>query len=176
MKRKIVHADIVEVTADVLIYSTNTRLALTGGVASALLGKFGIGVQIVLHGESLGTGRQMAEVGDVFVTSIVGSPWKNVFHTIATDEIYHTEEDAVRSILRACFRKCAASSDLQTIVCSALGTGYGDLDLATFLTIAHQVCDEFDRSGIVSFSVVVRESDEFKTLCDAGTRIGSWIH
>lgn len=174
MKRYIIHADIVTVEADALIYSTNVRLALTGGVGAALVREYGIGIQIALQDQSLGTGRQLADVGEVFTTWIAGAPWKRVFHAIATDEQYHTEAARVRAILRACFRRCEESNDLRTIVCSVLGAGYGDLDPCAFLLISNQVCDEFDYGAITSFAVVVHDPEEYALLVDASTRLRDW--
>lgn len=70
MKRRILHADITKIASDAMIYSTNVRLTLTGGVGAALFREFGVGVQIDLHNSPLGTGRELAEVGDVFETQI----------------------------------------------------------------------------------------------------------
>src|SRR4051812_17273539 len=107
MKKQVVCANIVEIASDALIYSTNVRLALTGGVGLALLRKFGIGVQIELQSKSLGTGRQLAEVGEIIESKIAGGPWRHVFHTVATDEVYHTEPAIVRSILQRCLKRSA---------------------------------------------------------------------
>jgi O-acetyl-ADP-ribose deacetylase (regulator of RNase III) len=171
----LVHNDIAEVTADALIYSTNIRLALTGGVGAALLRKFGIGMQIQLQDASLGSGRQMAEVGEVFETCVGGSPWKRIFHTIATDELYRTDPGVVENILRGCLHRCALAGDIHSVVSSALGAGYGDLDIATFVQIASRVCGEFHGSSIQNFSLVVFDQDEFNSVCEIASKYGAWI-
>jgi O-acetyl-ADP-ribose deacetylase (regulator of RNase III) len=164
MKRQIICSDIVEVPSDALIYSTNVRLTLTGGVGAALLKKFGFPVQIGLQNQSSSSGRHLAEVGDIIENKIAGGPWKKVFHTIATDEMYHTDPDVVRSILKRCFRRCAENGDVLSVTCSALGSGYGDLDLAVFATIAEETCRQFDSSVIESFSIVSCDSAECDVL------------
>jgi O-acetyl-ADP-ribose deacetylase (regulator of RNase III) len=174
MKRTIRCADIVTVRSDAMIYSTNVRLALTGGVGAALVKQYGIGVQIDLQDQSLGTGRQMADVGEVIETRITDAPWKRVFHTIATDELYHTAPSSVRDILRTCFKKCAASASIKTITCSALGTGYGNLELPAFMAIADEVSRDFMGSGFSSFTVVVRDSAEYQVLCDFIGHTDGW--
>ena len=164
MKRSIVCADIVEVPSDALIYSTNVGLMLTGGVGAALLRKFGVRTQIDLQSRSIGTGRQLAEVGEIIQSPIAGAPWKKVFHTIATDEAYRTDPIVVRSILKRCLKICAEATDVKTITCSALGAGYGDLDLVLFASMAEELCREFDDSPIDGFSVVSYDPKECETL------------
>ena len=175
MQRHILHSDIVDVPADAMIYSTNIRLTLTGGVGVALLKKFGIGVQIALQNASVGTGRHMAEVGDVFETTISAAPWKKVFHTIATDELYHTNAEVVRSILQRCLRRCLELDHVRNITCSAIGSGYGDLDLHVFASIAEDVCSQFEHTALNTFSIVSFDVSDYKKICEAASSVGRWI-
>lgn len=174
MNRSITQGNIIDVPADALVYSTNVQLMLTGGVGAALLARFGIHVQIDLQSRSLGGGRQLADVGEVLETQISGSPWKHVFHTIATNEAYHTEPDVVRSVLRSCLRRSVQAGDVASIVCSALGTGYGDLDLARFIQIAEEVCREFDNSPLQDFAIVCRDAAECEALRRGAVGFGGW--
>ncbi len=175
MKRHIVCADIIHIASDAMIYSTNVRLTLTGGVGAALFRAFGVGVQIDLQTRSPGTGRELAEVGDVIESPIPGSPWKRVFHTIATSELYHTDPAVVARILRRCLARCAASDDLRKITCSALGTGYGDLELPHFFQICDEVCTEFDGSPLEEFVIVIQDQAEFETLLRTAGAAKGWI-
>jgi O-acetyl-ADP-ribose deacetylase (regulator of RNase III) len=174
MKKRVELGDITGWSADALIYSTNVRLARTGGVGAALLKRFGISVQIELQGKSLGTGRELAEVGDVFTTSISGAPWKRVFHTVATSELYHTQAATVRAILQNCLRSCAASSDVRSVVCSALGSGYGDLEPADFLSIVDEVLDDLVATQIEDFTVVEFDQRQYLNLSDAAGKLRGW--
>src|SRR4051794_37670469 len=124
MERLVINANIVEVEADALVYSTNTQLALTGGVGAALMKKCGWGIQSDLQSCSPGTGRQMAEVGDVFETQSPDHPWKIIFHTVATDELYHTDPSTVSRILKRCVRRCAELGNIKSLITSPLGSGY----------------------------------------------------
>ena len=164
MKHRILCADITQVASDAMIYSTNLRLTLTGGVGAALFREFGVGVQIDLQSQSPGTGRELAEVGQCIETHIPASPWKRVFHTIATTELYHTDPAVVTSILRHCLKRCAASKDLRKITCSALGTGYGDLELADFFHLCDSVCTEFSGTPLEEFTIVSQSRAEFEIL------------
>lgn len=127
-------------------------------------------MQIALQNQSPGSGRHLAEVGDIIENKITGGPWKKVFHTIATDEIYHTDPAVVRSILLRCFRRCVESGDVLSITCSALGSGYGDLDLAVFGAIAEDTCRQFDDSCIERFSIVSCDPAECNVLRNAAAR------
>jgi O-acetyl-ADP-ribose deacetylase (regulator of RNase III) len=130
--RKVIHkADAVEVGGDAFLYSTNTQLALTGGVGASLRARFGMEIQQELHRTA--KGRTVA-VGDVFETSLPGLPWHCIFHAIATDEVYHTDPEVVSRILRRCFDRCGEFR-YSRLVTSALGTGYGDLDVSDFVRI-----------------------------------------
>lgn len=174
MKRRILCADITQIASDAMIYSTNVRLTLTGGVGAALFRAFGVGVQIDLQTRSPGTGRELAEVGDIIETHIPGSPWKGVFHTIATSELYHTDAAIVARILRRCLARCAASDDLRKITCSALGTGYGDLELPHFFQICDAVCTEFDGSPLQEFAIIIQNQTEFETLRHTAEAAKGW--
>jgi O-acetyl-ADP-ribose deacetylase (regulator of RNase III) len=173
MERLIINANIVDVKADALIYSTNVQLVLTGGVGAALMQKCGWGIQNDLLSCSPGSGRRMAEVGDVFETRSAEYPWKIVFHTVVTNELYHTQPDTVLRVLRRCVRRCAELEDIKSVVTSPLGAAYGDLDLEPFVRIADQVCDLFDQSTIQTFSIVCRDVEEFDKLKNATKNINS---
>ena len=174
MKRRIVCADITKVASDAMIYSTNSRLTLTGGVGAALFREFGVGVQIDLQSRSPGTGRELAEVGDILETHISGGPWKRVFHTIATTELHHTDPQVVTSILRRSLTRCAATDDLRKITCSALGTGYGDLELPHFLHLCAAVCAEFDDSPLEELTIVSQSQTEFDLLVRSSESMAGW--
>jgi len=164
MERLVINANIVDVEADALVYSTNTQLALTGGVGAALMQKCGWGIQSDLQSCSQGMGRKMAEVGDVFETQSRNYPWKIIFHTVATDELYHTDPSTVSYILKRCVRRCAELGSIKSLITSPLGAGYGDLDLDTFVRTADQVCDEFGGSAIQTLAIVCNDVEEFQRL------------
>lgn len=91
MKRSILQADIVEVGADALIYSTNVQLMLSGGVGACLLKKLGPEFQNELYRKIDRDQRKLAKVGEVFFSENPACPWKVIVHTIATDPFYNTD-------------------------------------------------------------------------------------
>lgn len=139
MKRRLLLGDITGVEADALVYSTNVQLMLSGGVGASLVRRYGPSFQEELYRCIDSSGRKLAEVGEIFTTSPSQCPWKIVFHTVATDPLYNTDTVVVDSILTRCFDSCIHAGDIQSIVFSPLGTGYGDLPLEKFLDLVSAV-------------------------------------
>ena len=175
MKRILQNTDIMGVRADALIYSTNVQLMLSGGVGACLLEKFGDDFQSNLYRQLNPTGRKLAEVGEIFLTDTGGDPWKLVIHTIATDPMYHTDPDIVSSLVTRSFDICSKRGDINSLVMSPLGAGYGDLDLDIFLRIVDDVATQFDGSGIKSITVCCDFELSFRELVStANTLDTAW--
>ncbi|WOO43742.1 macro domain-containing protein [Rubellicoccus peritrichatus] len=155
-----------------MIYSTNINLALTGGVGASLKEKFGVKLQIGLQSSSLGTGRQMAGVGEVIETSFDYMPWKIVFHTIATDEFYYTSPDDVETILKFCIKRCASDERIKKVVTSALGAGYGDLKLSKFIEICDRILSQVDTGALGEFCIVCNDEKEYLKLLEVSENFG----
>ncbi|MGJ8638629.1 MAG: macro domain-containing protein [Opitutaceae bacterium] len=170
------NADITEVRSDALIYSTNTALTLTGGVGASLLDKHGIKLQIDLHEAVAEEGTRIIEVGDVIRTNFSYMPWQYVFHTIATDESYHTTEATVFSILNQCLRECAKTRSIRTVTTSPLGAGFGDLKVIDFIKICEQALENIDDSILDAFHVVVKDTNEYLTLSKSESVQKNWQH
>ncbi|MCM8540839.1 MAG: macro domain-containing protein [Lentisphaeraceae bacterium] len=134
--------DILNVKSDALIYSTNTRLSLSGGVGAALMKKFGHELQTELINESDGFGFELASLGDVFEARTNNMPWVKVFHTICLDGNYIADEQIVRSVLVKALNKCEETKEVLTVSISALGTGYGSLSYPSFKKILTEIIRE----------------------------------
>lgn len=155
MKRTLHLGDITQVSADALIYSTSAQLMLSGGVGACLLKNYGTRFQKNLFKYLDSTGRKLARVGEVLETRTPEMPWRSVLNTIAVDPHYHTDPEVVSSIIHDCFEMCSQDPDIQTLVMSPLGAGYGDLPFATFLDIVT------DASTSLSLEII-----EIKICCD----------
>jgi O-acetyl-ADP-ribose deacetylase (regulator of RNase III) len=153
MTRRLFCADITEFQADALIYSTNVQLMLSGGVGGSLLFRYGDSFRNELFRAFNSTGRKLAEVGEVFSVTHEGCPWKVVFHTIATDPLYHTDPSIVRRILMRCFDECLERGDIRSIVISMLGTGYGDLSIERFLELTTEISNLSQYEGIENITI-----------------------
>ncbi|MFC7338282.1 macro domain-containing protein [Haloferula chungangensis] len=153
MNYRLLHANIVETSADALIYSTNVQLMLGGGVGACLLEKFGSDFQRQLQGQLDKSGRQLAKVGEIFHTDITDGPWKLIIHTVAADPFYHTDPEVVRSLLARSFATCREKDEIRSIIMSPLGAGYGDLELDVFLRIASEEALKLEGSQIESLTI-----------------------
>ncbi len=175
MKLGILNADIVDVSADALIYSTNTQVMLSGGVGACLLKKFGNEFQNELYRQIDRSGRREAEVGEVFVTEPQDTPWDLVCHTVATDSLYHTSQDVVRSIVQRYIEDCG-SRELKSVVMSSLGAGYGDLDLGEFIRIVSDVTGAVGPSSIRQLTICCDQPDKHAELLSATKQLTTnWI-
>lgn len=159
MKLFLKHSDITTENADALIYSTNVQLMLSGGVGACLLEKFGTKFQDVLLKCVDSTERQLADVGEVFMTPLDFCPWKVVFHTVATDPLYNTNPKVVHSIIAQCLSECINLGEVKTIVTSPLGAGYGDLPFSKFLDIVSDFSFLPEMHLIESFTVCCDDAD-----------------
>jgi len=100
--------DILDETADVLVSSANTNLAMTGGVNGAILARGGKGVQQELKEVLRGTGRDCAEPGTVVRTGPGPLAFRHILHAVAVDA-FHESTPALlrRTIERALAEACA---------------------------------------------------------------------
>ena len=133
------HQDILTIKSDALIYSTNTRLSLSGGVGAALVKKYGQGIQTELINQSAGFGFEIADLGDVYEAKTENMPWVKVFHAICLDGTYIVSEEIVRKILTKTFKKCDENKEIKTVSVSALGTGYGSFTYSEFKKVLGEV-------------------------------------
>ena len=173
MNRLLCHTDITTYPADVLIYSTNVQLMLSGGVGACLLQRYGRSFQADLFAQLDASGRKLASVGDVFLTHTPGLPWKRVYHVVAADPFYHTDPEVVRRILRQCLTECSADPGISTVAMSPLGAGYGDLAFPLFLDLVSEVSQ--CQLQLAEVSVCCDDDDFFTELVDhLGTLSVHW--
>ncbi|NWK57770.1 macro domain-containing protein [Verrucomicrobiaceae bacterium N1E253] len=163
------------VKGDALIYSTNVQLMLSGGVGACLLQKFGNDFQSDLYRQLDSSGRKLAEVGEIFQTELSDASWRLVLHTIATDPMYHTDPEVVRSLVARSFETCSERKDITSIIMSPLGAGYGDLEMDTFLQIVTEESLRYEDSSITSLTICCDFELSFRDLvCTASTLGTEW--
>ena len=171
MKRILCNTDITTVAADALIYSTNVNLMLSGGVGACLLKKFGNDFQDDLYRQLGSSNRRFAEVGEIFLSNRAGDPWRLILHTIATDPMYYTNPDIVRSLVSRAFDICSSRDDVSSLVMSPLGAGYGDLDLSLFLRVVSEESAKFEQAGIDSITVCCDYEPSYLELVTASQEL-----
>lgn len=164
MKRNVIFANIADVAADALIYSTNVQLAFTGGVGAALMKRYGHQLQMDLVKEFNRSRKIQPKVGDVYVSELAYTPWSMIFHSIATDELCYTKVSTVSKILRYCLDCSIERQDISSVVCSPLGSGFGDLETIRFCEVVEEILNEYENSSIEVFSVVCNDKFQFKEL------------
>ena len=135
--------DIVNFEADVLVYSTNQNLNLSGGVGACLVEKYGYSVQYLLDKFIENTPDNEVAVGSVFEGHTENMPWKKVFHTVATDLEYCTDTKIVSNIIREVLDICELDYSINSIVFSALGAGFGSLTYDEFILLINAILSEY---------------------------------
>jgi len=161
MTRTLHHGDITSLRADALVYSTNVQLMLSGGVGASLLQKYGPDFQRDLYREIDARGRKLAEVGEVLITTAPDSTL--ILHTVATDPLYHSDERVVAEILRQALEICSERDEIDSVLISALGCGYGDLSFAKFLELL-SVASLRQESLITEMTLAVDDADFYSQL------------
>lgn len=158
------YGNIIDVTSDALIYSTNVDLALTGGVGMALRSTYGVEFEYALVKEFRKSQKEFADVGEIIVNSFPGAPWKRIFHTVATSEDYYTKPQTVTNILKQCFEGCRKDSTIKSITCSPLGAGFGDLKTIEFCRLVVDLIAENPLREDQKFMIVCVDPSQFKEL------------
>jgi O-acetyl-ADP-ribose deacetylase (regulator of RNase III) len=156
------HTDLVEEPADVLIYSTNVLLNCSGGVGAAMMAKYGRRFQTDLHGLLASSGSRFANQGESFQHVTQGLPYRAVFHCVPCDGWYDTSPEIVERLLRHCLDECLKMGDVQTVVTSAMATGYGHLPFADYLRLASRVVADETYCGFERFTICTSDEYSYK--------------
>ena len=158
----IVQADVLDVSADALIYSTNVMLNCSGGVGSCLVQRYGATVQQEMHQQLTRSGKKFADQGEIFDFVPSGAPYRRVFHTCPCDGWYQTTPEIVSQVLTSCFRACEQDPDVQTIALSVLATGYGRFPFEDFFRVASAVCKNWSPGRPIKVAIAVEHGSRFE--------------
>ncbi len=128
---KIIHGDILDVNADILVASANPWLNLSGGVGGALLLRYGLTLQSRLHAQLAALNKKVLPPGTVILDTPPNVPYKAIAHAIAIDAAYRTDiQITAQTIIHAL--NLIAPLIPNHIALTALGTGYGPLSHKQF--------------------------------------------
>jgi len=133
--RIIRQGDVVDVDADALIFSTNEHLFLSGGAGASLLGVHGKPLQLAMHRALASSGVKVAPRGSVFEIKPAESWSSRLFAVVAADGFYETSGEDTRDALERVLARCAEIPGIRTVTTTALGTGYGNMEIEDFVTI-----------------------------------------
>lgn len=168
-KRTIRLGDITDVDADVVIFSSNTNLFLSGGAGASLLGIHGDPLQRAMQRALAVTGKKVAQRGSVFEID-PGETWTSrLFAVVAADGFYETTKEDTRSALERILARCAEMPEVKTVATTALGTGYGNMEIEDFTEI---FCQLAIPPSIHSFELVIHGDVFFRYACQRNEELG----
>ena len=130
-KWTIVHGNILEQKADVLVVSANPQLNLSGGVGGAFMARYGVEMQNQLHELLDGKDVSFVQQGEVICMPALNSPYKAVLHAVGIDVFYDSNADVIRATIERALQT-AASIDANSVALTAIATGYGRVTWQTF--------------------------------------------
>jgi O-acetyl-ADP-ribose deacetylase (regulator of RNase III) len=118
-------------SADLLICPANVFLTMSGGVGGEILIRFGDAMQRELQTWLTGRGLKFVQRGEITETSGCGSSFRVVLHAVAVDGLYQSSEVVVADLISRCMAQ-ASVLGVETVVLTALATGYGRLTMREF--------------------------------------------
>lgn len=168
-KRIIRQGDVVDATPDVLIFSTNEHLFLSGGAGASLLGAHGDALQKAMHQALAASRKRVAARGSVYEIEPSESWSSRLFAVVAANGFYETNADDTRGALEGILRRCATIPEIGTVATTALGTGYGNMEIEDFVSI---FCGLEIPPSVESFELVIHGEVFFKFACQRNIELG----
>ena len=162
MRIQITCGDVFDCEGEVLICPANPQLIMSGGVNGEILRRGGKQIQAELWEYLNSTGHANASPETVVATSPGPLSFRKLFHVVAIDAFYETNQERVaRSIVAAW--GLAHRSSLFRVVMAAIGTGYGRLPMEDF---AAAVCDAKSRCEAYDLDVtlVLHQQDDVQVV------------
>lgn len=167
-ERVIRHGDIVDAVADAIVFSSNEHLFLSGGAGASLLGKHGRPLQEAMHRIMAGRGIKVAPLGAVFEIE-PAETWGRMFAVVAANGFYETSREDTVAALREVLRRCAEIEGVKTVAITALGTGYGNMEIEDFVEI---FCEVEVPAGIEVLELVIHSTIFFRAACQKNEELG----
>lgn len=124
----------MDTVADAIVFSTNEHLFLSGGAGASLLGKHGKPLQEAMHRIMAGRGIKVAQRGSVFEIE-PEKTWGRMFAVVAANGFYETSRGDTVAAVQEVLRRCAEIGGVMTVAFTALGTGYGNMEIEDFVEI-----------------------------------------
>jgi len=119
---RVIHGDLTQVKADVMVSSDDTELSMSGGVSGALLRAGGMEIRQDARKHT------PLKIRDVVVTTAGRLPAKYIFHVVTLDFNYRTT--STEADIQSAIGKCLQLADglgVRHIAFPALATGVADL-------------------------------------------------
>ena len=167
-ERIIRQGDIVDTVADAIVFSTNEHLFLSGGAGASLLGKHGKPLQEAMHRIMAKRGIKVAPRGSVFEIE-PAETWGRMFAVVAANGFYETTREDTEAALCEVLRRCAAIGGVKTVAITALGTGYGNMEIEDFAAL---FCGIEIPEPLESLELVIHSEIFFREACQMNERLG----
>jgi O-acetyl-ADP-ribose deacetylase (regulator of RNase III) len=167
-RRILSQGDIVEAAADAIVFSTNEHLFLSGGAGASLLGKHGKGLQEAMHRALAAKGIKVAPRGSVFEIE-PAETWGRMFAVVAANGFYETSREDTEAALKKVLKLCALQESVKSVTVTALGTGYGNMEIEDFVEI---FCRVNVPSSIETFELLIHGDIFFKAACRKNEKLG----
>ncbi|WP_367871922.1 hypothetical protein [Luteolibacter sp. Populi] len=167
-QRLIRRGDIVNSTADAIVFSTNEHLFLSGGAGASLLGRHGPSLQKAMDRALIGQGIKFAARGSIFAIP-AAETWGRMFAVVAANGFYETSREDTATALREVLLRCAEIPGIKTVAITALGTGYGDMEIEDFTEI---FCRAEIPASLESVELVIPGDLFFDYACRRNEELG----
>lgn len=168
-QRIIRQGDITDAAADVVIFSTNEHLFLSGGAGASLLGVHGDPLQKAMHRALAISGKKVAQRGSVFEIEPAESWVSRLFAVVAADGFYETSKEDTRRVLEQVLARCS-ELPVTSVATTALGTGYGNMEIEDFTEI---FCQLVIPPSIETLELIVHGEVFFRYACQRNEELGN---
>lgn len=159
----------MDTVADAIVFSTNEHLFLSGGAGAALLGKHGKPLQQAMDRALAASGSKVAHRGSVFEIE-PAETWGRMFAIVAANGFYETSHEDTEAALREVLRRCSEIEGAKTVAITALGTGYGNMEIEDFVAL---FCETEIPAPLASLELVIPGDLFFREACQTNERLGT---
>jgi O-acetyl-ADP-ribose deacetylase (regulator of RNase III) len=168
-ERIIRQGDIVDTVADAIVFSTNEHLFLSGGAGASLLGMHGKPLQQAMDRALAASGAKIAHRGSIFEIE-PAETWGRMFAVVAANGFYETSREDTATALREVLQRCAEVEGVKTVAITALGTGYGNMEIEDFVAL---FCGVEIPPPLASLELVIHSELFFRDACRRNDELGS---
>jgi O-acetyl-ADP-ribose deacetylase (regulator of RNase III) len=168
-ERIIRQGDIVDTVADAIVFSTNEHLFLSGGAGASLLGKHGKPLQQAMERALAASGAKIAHRGSIFEIE-PAETWGRMFAVVAANGFYETSREDTEAALREVLQRCAEIEGVKTVAITALGTGYGNMEIEDFVSL---FCAVEIPQPLASLELMIHSELLFREACQMNEKLGT---
>ena len=168
-ERIIRQGDIVDTVADAIVFSTNEHLFLSGSAGASLLGKHGKPLQQAMDQALAASGAKIAHRGSIFAIE-PAETWGRMFAVVAANGFYETNREDTATALQRVLRRCSEIENVKTVAITALGTGYGNMEIEDFVAL---FCEIEIPESLESLELVIPGEIFFREACRMNDQLGT---